>query len=195
MRSDSSGGKRNGRAGSEQKSPAKSEPPNRRSDTNADRTLEDSRGILRNSAKAIIIRDGYLLAITNVDPAGDWYILPGGGQRFGETLTEALKRECLEEAGAGVRVGRLLLVREYIGKNHEFSDHDGEAHQIEFMFECEIVGDYSPRDGHLPDQYQTGVTWLSIGELEKHRLYPRALTGILKKGLNSTSPAYLGDVN
>lgn len=150
---------------------------------------------MRNSAKAIIVRDGFLLAIKNIDPDGDWYILPGGGQRFGETLGEALKRECMEEAGACIRVGRLLLVREYIGKNHEFSDQDGEAHQIEFMFECKIVGDYSPLDGCLPDQHQTGVAWLPIAELEKHRLYPKVLSGILKRGFTSTTPAYLGDVN
>jgi 8-oxo-dGTP pyrophosphatase MutT (NUDIX family) len=164
-------------------------------DASAVRIHEDSSGVLRNSAKAIIIRDGRLLAIRNIGPDGDWYILPGGGQRFGETLGEALKRECLEEAGASVSVGRLRLVREYIGKNHEFSDHDGEAHQVEFMFECEIVGDYAPRDGHLPDQHQTGVDWLPIGELERHRLYPKVLSGILKQGFTSSTPVYLGDVN
>ena len=159
------------------------------------RDHEDSRGVLRNSAKAIIIREGRLLAIRNIDSEGDWYILPGGGQRFGETLGEALKRECLEEAGVSVSVGRLRLVREYLGKNHEFFDHDGEAHQVEFMFECEIVGEYSPRDGHLPDQYQTGVDWLPLAELEKHRLYPKVLTGILKDEFPSSTPLYLGDVN
>ena len=63
------------------------------------------------------------------------------------------------------------------------------------MFECKIEGDYSPRDGHLPDQYQTGVAWLPLAELEKHRLYPKALTDILKKGLDRSSPVYLGDIN
>jgi 8-oxo-dGTP diphosphatase len=150
---------------------------------------------LRNSAKAIIIRDGCLLAVRNVDPQGDWYILPGGGQLFGEPLTEAVKRECREETGASVRVGNLRLVREYIGKNHEFAEHDSDVHQTEFMFECEIVGDYTPRDGHRPDQYQTGVAWLPIGELRKYRLYPKVLSGILKKGLTSSTPVYLGDVN
>jgi 8-oxo-dGTP diphosphatase len=159
------------------------------------RDHEDSMGVLRNSAKAIIIRDGCLLAIRNTDPEANWYILPGGGQRFGETLDEALKHECLEETGASVSVCRLRLVREYIDRNHEFSDHDGEAHQVEFIFECEIVGEYSPRDGHLPDQNQTGVTWLAIGELEKHQLYPRVLTGVLRHGFPSSTPVYLGDVN
>jgi len=34
---------------------------------------------IRNSAKAIIIRDGCLLLIRNRDEEGDWFTLPGGG--------------------------------------------------------------------------------------------------------------------
>jgi 8-oxo-dGTP diphosphatase len=158
------------------------------------RTMDRAHGF-RNSAKAIIIPDGRLLAVRNIDPQGDWYILPGGGQQFGETLPEALRRECLEEADAAVQVGKLRLLREYIGKNHEFAEHDRDVHQTEFMFECEMVGDYTPKDGHLPDQYQTGVTWLPIRELEKYRLYPKVLCRILKKGLTSSTPVYLGDVS
>ena len=50
----------------------------------------------RNSAKAVILKDNKLLAIEKVDRDGQWYLLPGGGQEFGETLIDALKRECLE---------------------------------------------------------------------------------------------------
>ena len=149
----------------------------------------------RNSAKAIIIRDGCLLAIRNIDPEGDWYVLPGGGQQFGETLPAALSRECLEEAGVRVRIGSLRLIRDYIGRNHEFAEHDGDAHQVELMFECEIVGDDVPGDGHLPDRHQTGVAWLPLDELEKYRLYPKALIPVLKQGFDGSTPVYLGDVN
>jgi len=62
------------------------------------------RGI-RNSAKAIIIRDNNLLVIKNRSEGSDWYILPGGGQNHGESLVAALKRECLEEASINVAPG------------------------------------------------------------------------------------------
>ena len=35
---------------------------------------------IRNSAKALIIRDGKLAAVKLEDSDGVWYILPGGGQ-------------------------------------------------------------------------------------------------------------------
>jgi ADP-ribose pyrophosphatase YjhB (NUDIX family) len=53
----------------------------------------------RNSAKAIIVREGRLLVTRNSDPEGDWYILPGGGQNHSEPLHATLRRECLEEIG------------------------------------------------------------------------------------------------
>jgi 8-oxo-dGTP diphosphatase len=151
--------------------------------------------VLRNSAKAIIIQDGRLLVLQMVDQEGDFCILPGGGQKHGEPLTDALKRECLEEIGASVRIGRLRLIREYIGRNHEFSEDDGDSHQVEFMFECELEPGATPRVGHEPDEAQVGVTWLPVSELEQHRLYPKAIRTIIKNGIPDTTPLYLGDVN
>jgi 8-oxo-dGTP diphosphatase len=150
---------------------------------------------IRNSAKAIIVRDGHLLAVRSRDDQGDWYLLPGGGQEPGEPLHDALRRECREEIGAEVRIGDLKLIREYIGRNHEFADEDSAFHQVEFMFECEVDGSYAPQDGHLPDSLQTGVDWLPLSELEHYRLYPNALRALLKEGVARAPLAYLGDVN
>ena len=150
---------------------------------------------IRNSAKAIIIRDGSLLAIRNRDKEGDGYSLPGGGQNPGEELTTALQRECQEEIGTGVQVGELKLIREYIGRNHEFAEDDGAAHQVEFMFECQIDESYSPRNGSTPDTYQTSVVWLRLSELDQFRLYPKVLGTMLRCGVPSVPCGYLGDVN
>ena len=125
---------------------------------------------IRNSAKAIIIKDGCLLTVKNYDSEGDWYLLPGQGQNQGETLKEALCRECIEEIGVEIRVGRLRYIREYIGKNHEFSAHDGDAHQVEFMFECEFDDAQPPELGTNPDAYQVDIAWLPIDKSHKYRL-------------------------
>ena len=152
----------------------------------------------RNSIKAVIIRDGSVLLTVNQDPWGEFLLLPGGGQRFGETMAEALQRECREELGCAVIVGDLLGIREYIGAHHEFAAHDGDVHQVEVMFRCELAPGCEPRTGDLADDEgdwaQTGVAWVPLTELQDHRIYPSALKEWLPT-LPEPQRRYLGDVN
>src|SRR5258706_727811 len=95
---------------------------------------------VRISTKAIIIQNGKILLLKHEDKYGEWYGLPGGGQENGETLEEALLRECKEEINVKVKVKDVLFIRDYIAKNHEFYNEDEEKniHQIEIMFECSV---------------------------------------------------------
>jgi 8-oxo-dGTP pyrophosphatase MutT (NUDIX family) len=150
---------------------------------------------VRTSAKALIIQRGQLLLNLHRDALGPWYTLPGGGQQPGETLVEAVQRECQEEAGVQVRVGRLRFIREYIGKNHEFKATDGDSHQVEFMFECSLLDGSSPVLGANPDKRQEGVAWLPLNQLSTTRLYPAILAQLLDENRSLQGPVYLGDVN
>ncbi len=149
---------------------------------------------VRVSVKAVIIVRGRVLMVRNVDERGHWYLLPGGGQGPGETLPEALSRECSEEIGTGVLMGRLLFIRDYIGKNHEFAATDGGAHQLELMFACRLPRGAVPAVGAAPDPYQNGIEWLPLDRLEDHRVYPSALRLLLARPLPFRA-VYLGDVN
>lgn len=146
---------------------------------------------VRNSVKAIITRGHNLLCVRKTDAAGAYYLLPGGGQEKNETFPETLKRECLEELGAGVHVGRLLYIREYIGKNHEFSYED-EGHQVEFMFECELLSEPDPGQASRQDVGQEGIEWINLEERQNYRLYPKVLAERLVEGYPEL---YWGDVN
>ncbi len=150
---------------------------------------------VRNSAKAIIITDGKLLAIKNVTDGDVWYLLPGGGQNHGETLVEALKRECMEEASIKIEVGDIVFVRDYISMNHEFAEEDSGAHQVEFMFQCSIRGSMQPATGAGADKWQTDVEWLPLDKLHEYSLYPSQLKKLLSHGIPLNHPVYLGDVN
>jgi len=146
---------------------------------------------VRNSVKALIIRDNRLLCIQKSDVYGSYYLLPGGGQEKHETFIETLKRECLEELGATVEVGRLRYIREYIGRNHEFSATD-DAHQVEFMFECLLLTEPDAARASQLDDGQSGLAWVDIDELNALRVYPKVLIGHLLRG---DTEVYWGDVN
>jgi len=149
----------------------------------------------RNSAKAVIIKDGCLLVIHKKDEIGDYYILPGGGQHYFESLTDAVRREVKEETSLDVKVDGLLFIREYISEHHEFAGLEPETHQVEFMFACQIDEMSQAMMGEKPDRDQVGVKWLPIAKLMNHRLYPLAVRPLLMEPIENRSSNYLGDIN
>ena len=151
---------------------------------------------VRVSTKAIIIENGKILLLKHEDQDGDWYCLPGGGQENGETLKEALIRECMEEIGATVEVKDVLFIRDYIAKNHEFKDEESlNTHQIELMFECSIDENYIPFTGMNPDSTQKEVLWIELKDLSKLRFYPKEMISYLQKDIDNRVKIYLGDIN
>jgi 8-oxo-dGTP diphosphatase len=56
---------------------------------------------------------------------------PGGGLNFGETVTECLKREFLEETGLEIEPKEFLFTNEYL----EFP-----LHAIELFFKVKVIG-------------------------------------------------------
>jgi 8-oxo-dGTP diphosphatase len=152
----------------------------------------------RNSIKAVIIRDGCVLLTVNEDPWGEFLLLPGGGQEFGESMDEALRRECMEELGCEVIVGDLIGARDYIGSRCEFAEVDSDIHQVEIIFSAELAPGCEPRTGPLPDDQgdwaQTGVAWVPLAELKERRLYPSVLKEWLPT-LPEPARRYLGAVN
>lgn len=145
----------------------------------------------RNSAKAVIIENNSVLAIEKKDNGEPWYLLPGGGQEFGETLVDALKREVQEELGAEVEIGEMILCREYIGKNHEFASTDSDFHQVEFYFHCELLSPVDLSKATHLDTDQVGVKWISLSSKDES-LYPKFLLEALQ---NISGFKYYGDKN
>lgn len=150
---------------------------------------------LRNSAKAVIIREDKILLLRKADKDGSYTVLPGGGQEFDETLTQALEREVLEETGAEVEVGELLHIREYFSEKHEFAFEDRALHQIEFFFRCELKTEPDPGRANELDSNQQEVVWVRLSELEAVNFYPAAMREVLSHLESGNFPVYLGDCN
>lgn len=150
---------------------------------------------VRNSVKAVIIENEKLLTLKKSGDGDDYYVLPGGGQNWGETFHQALKRECREETNAEIIIRDVVFIREYIGKNHEFQEEHSGVHQIEYMFRCQLVNGTEIKTGHNPDEGQESIEWLEIHGIENAPFYPLGLRRYFKELPDRKHGVYLGDIN
>ena len=121
---------------------------------------------IRNAAKALIIRDGKMLAIKISDGKEEWYIMPGGGQNSEELLPDAVCREVAEELGLKVEAKDLAFVIEGL--------HGENFHRVDLVFLCEYIGEIE-NAVLQSDTNQTGYAWLDIKTLNTAPLYPSKL--------------------
>jgi ADP-ribose pyrophosphatase YjhB (NUDIX family) len=124
---------------------------------------------VRSAARGLIIRAGKVLCNRYCDERGIHYGLPGGGQEPQEDLRETVRRECSEEAGCRVNVGRLLFVHEFVGSRHARLERHRPYHQVNHIFACSLVGTSEPKIGACPDTIQQGIEWIAIARL--HEVY------------------------
>ena len=122
--------------------------------------------VVRNAAKALIIKDGKMLAVKISDGKEEWYIMPGGGQNVQELLPEAACREVAEEMGLQVQVEDLVFVIEGI--------HGENFHRVDLVFLCEYIGELETPTLQ-GDTNQIGYDWLDINTLNVTPLYPSKL--------------------
>ncbi|OZB96156.1 NUDIX domain-containing protein [Paenibacillus sp. XY044] len=123
--------------------------------------------MIRNTARALIIQDGQLLAIKKErHEVGVYYTLPGGAQEIGETIEQTLERECLEELGIDIVEHKFICIREYISKNHEYSFILKEVHSVEFIYECSINATAAFISSQA-DIGQIGTEWIPIEKIKQ----------------------------
>lgn len=150
---------------------------------------------VRTAARAVLLRDGALLVVRIRTQEGEFLVLPGGGQEHGETLTDTVRREVMEELGLTVTPRGLMYVREYVGKNHAMHRIHGHFHQVEAVFHC-LCDDLGPiGEGRGRDRRQVGFEWLPLARLADYPLSPKGLGEVIAKALQDGKATYLGDVH
>lgn len=150
---------------------------------------------VRTAARAVLLRDEALLVVRIRTQEGEFLVLPGGGQEHGETLTDTVRREVMEELGLAVTPRGLMYVREYVGKNHAMHRIHGHFHQVEAVFHCDCA-DFGPiGEGRERDRRQVGFEWLPLAKLGDFPLSPPGLGEVIGRFLASGGATYLGDVH
>lgn len=82
---------------------------------------------------ALMLLDNRVVLVRHRKAGASYYLLPGGGVEYGESLSDALRREVLEETGLAITVGQPLLINDTI-------DPEASRHLVNITFSAEITG-------------------------------------------------------
>ena len=138
--------------------------------------------MMRVRVAAIIIENDKLLMICHKKNDHEYYLLPGGGVEYGESLDVALKREIKEELNVDIDVKDIKIVSDSI-------DEKDDRHVVNICFMCDyIFGEYKIGDEERLLKYN----FMSCEELEFLDIHPpinKELMGLLK---NQKNNIYLG---
>jgi 8-oxo-dGTP diphosphatase len=124
---------------------------------------------------AIVVRDGALLMVRRAhDPGKGLWSLPGGRLERGEYLSDALKREVLEETGL-----ELVEVRGLAG----IFEVLGDPHYVILDFIAEVSADASPRaGGDVGD-----ARWVALDDVPRLPCTPRFVETLTAWGVLASS--------
>ena len=137
-----------------------------------DITIKQPQGVFTLRTAALIIREGYLLAVKHDDFGG--YYTVGGRVHLGESTADAVLREVREETGLALAIDRLLFI------NEGFFTHEGQSrHEVCFCYlMCSEAADIP--NGQPTDQLKEHLVWLPIADLPNLPLVPEFLRTALQ---------------
>jgi len=133
----------------------------------------------------LLVEDGRMLMVEQGHSDERYWLLPGGGVQFGETLADALKREFLEELGMRVGVSKLLAIVESISPDPAYVKH-----VVHLVFEVSAPKESAPVPS---DKKVLSAAFLDEIQLQSADVRP-PITEFLSACVRElpSSPQYLG---
>jgi len=141
----------------------------------------------------LVKKGGKILLALHRKSGEEYWVVPGGRVRSGESLKEALRRELKEETGLSAKVGRLVMVHDFIRK-------DSPRQVLNIYFSAALgkgslraLGKGSLRRTFRGRGFLRGVNFFSEREVRRLSIRPaikKEITRYLRGGLKERT--YLG---
>lgn len=128
----------------------------------------------------IVIKDEKVLLVSSKYKDEEFYLFPGGGMEFGETIEEAAVRETFEETGVKVKIKDLFHVNEYI-----YSE-DWNKRSVSMFFIADVVEILEPTTDD--EEKIKEVKWIKLSELDNYDIKPKRIVEMIKSFSNLENP-------
>jgi ADP-ribose pyrophosphatase YjhB (NUDIX family) len=112
-----------------------------------------------------------ILLVRHEKEGKSYWLLPGGGLEFGESMAKGLERELKEEAALITRTGRLLFIGESLPP-------DRHRHVVNIVFHGEIL-EGTAKLNEVSDRLKE-VAWKKKSEVAALTFYPDLKAALLK---------------
>lgn len=113
----------------------------------------------------IIIKNNHILLVEHQKDGASYWLIPGGGLDFGETVAECAKREVREETNLEIQLGRFLFSSESIAP-------DGSRHVLNLFFLGYADDENLPSLQVGDEERLKSVSFVAIDELSNIELHP-----------------------
>lgn len=150
----------------------------------------DRKGLIVPRVGVILIKDDKILLVKSTYDSETFWVTPGGGLEFEESMENCAIREVKEETGLDIRVEKLLYLRECIPNNKK-------DHVVDLIFQGNVIGG-ELITGVDPDKEETvikSVEFIPLDKMNELKIFPKCLPDLILQDKDNNfkdCPKYLG---
>ncbi len=129
-------------------------------------------GKLRIRVAVIIPRRDEVLLVRHVKEGRQYWLIPGGGLKYGETIEQCARREIKEETNLDIKLVKLLFVSESLSTEHQ-------RHLINLFFLGQALDPDTPLKVNQDERVQEAC-FVPVEKLRDIELHPPIASFVIK---------------